>query len=251
MSQVLITRTILKAIADQIRDKLDIPQKIAVCDMPDRISEIEGINVDRRLQTFATYVNSTAPQSAIREGRYANFNDGRVMVMPLDPLALTPLIMDYTIPWEIGVRFRFKEAPTSKQTMAGSYNGYYKSPNIELNDFDRYSIWLGYSTSGSRWDVQKTISTGEQLELDKWYFVKAGWTGIEGYLAITDDFETYHTESWEQETPAYSGTDSLPIFGMSNNRYNICTKTEIDLDNTYIKSDGVLIWGAERFSGGE
>lgn len=249
MSQVLITRTILKAIADQIRDKLDIPDKITPSEMAELISTIEGVNVDRAKQCFTTYMNSTTPGSFIREGRFANFSNTYAMVTPLDPLALTPIAMDYSQPWEIGAYFRFKDTPSARQTIAGCYTNYYKSPTIELADMTLAKLKAMVSTNGTSWGTTQELAITGGLQLNTWYFVKLSWDGSDCYFGVTSDFENWDEMTWEQATAAYSDTDSIPCFGMTNKTKYVADKTEIDLDNTYLKSDGVLIWGAERFSG--
>lgn len=254
MGRVLISETILRDIANQIRNKLDIPQKIAVCDMPDRISEIEGVNIQRQLQTFATYANSASPQSFIREGHYVNFGDANTMILPLDPLELTPLVVDFSAPWQIGVRFRFKEQPTTTQAILGSYNGLYKAPSIELDNLESmHLLSIRYSVNGSSWYLNQTLYIPNGLQIDEWYFIKLGWDGWELIASITDDFINWDEDYFEAETPGYSGTDSIPIFGATNRNQHLCNNTEIDLDSTYIKtaSAGGIVWGTDRYGGGE
>lgn len=161
---------------------------------------------------------------------------------------LTPLVIDYSKPWEIGVCLMFKTLPTKNVAIIGGNEGYYEFPSVEIDKNGR--IWFGISGDNSTWGAN--ISTNIQdFKVDTWYIIVVGVDENEMYVKYTEDFYNYVGNSKEATVVQHDPSDGKQLsFGCNAGVSTLAaTMIKIDLFNLYVKNDGNIIWGAAKYSG--
>lgn len=137
--------------------------------------------------------------------------------------------------WEIVLKFQMNESVSREQGLFG-YNGtgLFK---ICLGGNNR--MILSLSTVDNDWNIGEITGTTD-IELNKFYWVKAEFNGNIYKLSLSDNGIDYNLEGTLE-------TSSIPVFpdttylGVVNHNYNSLAGS-IDLNESYINIDGKLWW---------
>lgn len=178
----------------------------------------------------------------VSQGRYVKSGGGNTAFFYMkNPNSFSALDVNWSQPFEIFATFKFISVG-SINTLCGSAtsNKYFYTPSIELQA-NGNSIWAGFSTNGSSWT--KDISFNINWQTDLWYTLKYEWDGSTFTVTVNDGTQD-HTSSVSQTTGHYHNASQLMCF------FNIAYRTSswgddiiLDLYNTYIKSNGTMVWG--------
>lgn len=233
-------KELFKAICDAIREKEGSTEEIAHVDIPQRIANI-STHPSCEFSIYNAPNTSSANNFKCIDGHiFTNFKSTTAGIF-------TPCHIDPTKPWEIGVMWKYTATNSNSQVIFGSWYDWADAPSLEIMPGAK-DLWCGYSTSGSGWE--HSLQAGATFDFNTWYFTKMGWDTEKLYLEWTSDFENYSRKTLAVTTQHYvNGYYSDIVFGGLDQTYAKCLiNGSIDLDNTYIKSDGNIIWGTERYS---
>lgn len=150
--------------------------------------------------------------------------------------------LDLTQPFEICCRFKIGTAPGSTgRNIWGSRNSYYYFPAIAVSSTE---IMYYITTNGSSWNYSGNMApSGYSLPLNTWITAIMQWDGTGFAMSVNDGTNTY-TASVPNITPYYTASYTFEIAGQNRSGYSIsaCNAT-VDLANTYMRQNGVIIWG--------
>lgn len=140
-----------------------------------------------------------------------------------------------TSAWEIVLKFKMNEAVGREQGLFG-YNG---TGLFKICVGGNNRVILSLSTVDNDWNIGEITGTTD-IELNKFYWVKAEFNGNIYKLSLSDNGIDYNLEGTLE-------TSSIPVFpdttylGVVNRNYNSLAGS-IDLNESYIKINDKLWW---------
>ena len=156
----------------------------------------------------------------------------------------TNRVMDFSNPWELGLKFKTGTTVSTRQKLNGCLNNAdWKFPTIEINNSKFY---LCISSNGSSWDIAAQTGGSFVLSTNTVYWLKFGWTGSQYYLSYSTDGITYTQDiSISNSNAAYTWTNPMglgnDLYGSS---YQIPFLGEIYLKDCYFSINGTESWRA-------
>ena len=171
--------------------------------------------------------------------------------------ANTTKFVNFSQPFEINVKFSAPTGDTSRNSVIfgnNYYNQYYHTPASEFmytheNDF---VIWCGLSSDGSRWnEANFGFDTSEISRVaGDIYECNYKYDGSKYTVTVKHNDEVATKSVDVTGTPYYSDASNAngSYFCFGQNASNTATSFHggyFYLDNTYIKQNGVLVWGCE------
>lgn len=171
-------------------------------------------------------------------------------IVPKDILGNT-ICPDFSQPFEIGCRFKIKvPAGSIGRNVFGSRDSYYQCPAIAVAP-NNANMYYYLSTDGGSWQYRDLpiFTDYDGVPCDKWIFVKIIYDGTKTTYYVNDGT---NQATVDVNAAPYSPS-SLPVisFGAQNKSYysiSALANSEIDLNHTYIKQNGQLIWGYDDSS---
>ena len=226
----------------------------------DKNSFLAGLAVGRQLKGWATGegagdggIDRTLLEmriyDAYSDGRYTGpFPAGASRIMPYKDGSV--FVPDWTSPFHIHTRVRFDAIPpgTKRSFICGTAaNSYYRNPNFEIRS-DQY-FFFGFSETGtgttSYFFIGGTTNPEDNLPIlaDKAYRLDYEWDG-ESFTASVSDGTVRVTKTSAQSLPHYRDEASPFCFGSNAlTTADAENHTIIDLYDTWIKVNGVTVWG--------
>ena len=143
-------------------------------------------------------------------------------------------------PWELIIKAKvnsnFRDTWNSlfgREEMSGGMNLHISSGGTIKNE---------WSSNGSSWNIG-SITGNTVLTVDKWYWVKTGWTGTQYYLSLSEDGINYTSQGTRSSTtPMYNAPNPQYI----GNHYGDGTwkyfRGTIDLNETYFTINNIIYW---------
>lgn len=183
----------------------------------------------------------------ITQGRVAErkSTSSGVYLKPYKPDGSGVLLVDWSESWEIGVAFKIPNTSTQSGLFGSNSSGSFAAtPGCEFYS-STGKIGAAVGNNGSSW--LGNVSPQVTIQANKWYFLKLSYNSStkELKIEITDDFQTYVSDSTTlTNDPYYSSSYNLQFFSLGSGGGSVSTK--IDLDNTYVKASGVMVYGAYR-----
>lgn len=163
------------------------------------------------------------------DGVVGTFTTGKYLTLPKP---MTPGEQ----PWEMQLKFNSSSISTTQYMLGGS--------NKDIEHFQIFlqnsKICLDIGNKGAGW--QKSALTGETvLENNVDYWVKVVYTGAE-YIAFlsTNGIEFFEYCRYESSIPI--GDMTVTRIGVSGGATVACTATKIDMNDSYIKLNGIMWW---------
>lgn len=181
-------------------------------------------------------------------GRYAKSGGGATDVFfPKNPNSFDKLDINWANPFEIFVTFAYLNSSTKRNTLYGCFtsNKYYYTPTCELQSEN--TIWAGFSTGGSSWNNGIAL-TDLSFQQGVWSYVQYVWDGSVLTLRAFDGANLVEDSS-SQTTAHYHNSSHLMAFcniaqrANSSSSQSVAIDVAFDLNNTYIKSNGTMVWG--------
>ena len=137
--------------------------------------------------------------------------------------------------WEIFTRVK---------TGSATYSSYYILGGGGTACFDygiAGNVWKFYlSSNGSSWNIASDINKGISASTSTWYYVKFYFTGTKYEMDISTDGETWTNVAEFASTTKVYNCPTMRV-GNTNDR-NWPWKDYIDLNETYIKVNGEIVW---------
>ena len=196
------------------------------------------VTVDVGGPSFAINGNSSF---MYEDGWIGPFADGQKYIVPvLNGQIVKP---DWRQPFEINVAFKVSGSVSRSQVLFGAQQDYFYCPSIELSS-GLSGIWCGFSTTGYNWNYscmfsasEFPISTGVEIT------IHAEWDGTT-YTVTVSNGEITLTKSIIPSGTHYFNTNyNLEFGGISTSSNHNAAYVKIDLRKTYLKQNGVLVWG--------
>jgi len=157
---------------------------------------------------------------------------------------------DWTQGYEVGCRFLCERTTGHQQTLFGSYNQFKYAPTIDWQQSDKPYLWCGHSDrggSGHVWEYELWLGYGE-IDFGIWYDTWISWKSGILTLGVKALNGSYSDEISASGIPAQFHSESVNrrfgFGGIAHADYNSATYTNIDLSRSYIKINGVPVWGA-------
>ncbi|MBR5088462.1 MAG: hypothetical protein IK093_03455 [Ruminiclostridium sp.] len=147
--------------------------------------------------------------------------------------------------WEMGSKVELSEGSTNYSPILGhaySNSTYYACvPSLQYYNDPKHFVLC---VPGNRNSWLHLMETEHAYEYDNTYYVKAGWDGSEYYIDVSTDGITWTRDATEvDDTPCYYNSSYRRIaIGTVRGTDQWNTGT-IDLTKTYIKINGVVVWG--------
>jgi len=241
MAKVMTDESNYTAIAGAIRSKLGVSTRYRPSEMAEAIESIHGSSVS--IPSFNAYGSSSSPLKV--GAKVGPFTSGSSFITPTDDYG-NDIFPKWNQPFEICVTFELTSFGSSGHALFGSNSGYWSTPSIEVRPNNTF--WCGWSTNGNSWTDYMNIegSDGVNLKTGTQIVVDAVYDGT-NYTVTINDGTNITSKSISVSGAHYYSSSKLLQFGGINTDNNLCAKCEIiDLSNTYIKENGVLIWGLEK-----
>jgi hypothetical protein len=149
--------------------------------------------------------------------------------------------------YEIVVCFRLKTTPTTVNPFFGANAYWLYAPVCEINTS---GVLQGFSSNGNSLTYQTTTALSDTPIMigDDMQFIKLTWTLVDNRQSL---FHSTDAATWTEissvttaGTPFSSYEPSLIAFGGSG-RTSVFSNGDINIFNSYIKINDVLLWGAE------
>lgn len=143
-------------------------------------------------------------------------------------------------PWELIIKAKvnsnFRDTWNSlfgREDMSGGMNLHISSSGTIKNE---------WSSNGSSWNIG-SITGNTVLTIDKWYWIKTGWTGTQYYLSLSEDGTTYISQGTLSSTTAmYNAPDPQYIGNHYGDNAWKYFRGTIDLNKTYFTINNIICW---------
>lgn len=147
--------------------------------------------------------------------------------------------------WEQGSKVTLAEGTTNYSPIigAGSDSGSYYAtvPSLQYYNTPKHFV-LCVPSGDTSW--QYIMQTEHAYENGQTYYVRGGWNGSEYYIDVSTDGITWTRDATEvNSTPCYYNGSYRRLALATvrgSDKWNTGT---IDLTKTYIKINGVVVWG--------
>ena len=226
----LITKAITaNGTYDASDDNADGYSEVTV-NVPDKV-------LDKSMQNYFL-----AGNCYVKSGRVTGFTSAASLWYPRNSNNAN-LDVNWSQPFVIHTRFKLANTYNGGQTLYGCYtsNVYFVLPTCEVR-IDNF--WFGFTTNGTSWTNEATI-TSVPVAANKEYQTTVVYNGTKISITVTDGTNTGSAEI----TPSgamYNNTSRRIAFGgIAQNASLIGRYIEFDQDDTYIESNGSLIWGVK------
>lgn len=243
MAKVMTDESNYTAIAGAIRTKLGVSTRYKPSEMASAIESIHGSSIS--IPNFKAGGSTSYPLEKVGV-KLGPFRSGSSFITPTDDYG-NDIFPKWNQPFEICVTFEITSLDSGGHALFGSKSGYYSTPSIEVRPQNN-NFWCGWSTNGSTWTESMQIegSDGLSLQTGTQIIVDAVYDGTE-YTVTVDDGTSLVSKSMSVSGAHYYSNSRLLQFGGINVDSSHYAKCEIiDLSNTYIKENGVLLWGLEK-----
>lgn len=166
----------------------------------------------------------------------------------------TTKFVNFSQPFEINFEFTAPTIISHNHVLFGNgyYNQYFRSPACEYQaNSSNVTFWAGLSTSGSTWDYGLSFTPEEIPKVaGDTYNVNYKYDGSRFILSVTHNNITLTKSVAVTGTPYYSTHEASDgtYLSFGKNAENGSTSFEgyFHAWNTYIKQNGVLVWGCEE-----
>ena len=227
----------------------------------DQCTFLKGVAVGRQLKGWATAgagrdINrdllSMRVYNAYSDGRWAGPFPAGNSSYAIPYREGSAFLPDWTRPFHIHTKVKFDAIPSGNDRSfiygTAVSNEYFRNPSIEIRN--NYHFFFGFSTTGTGWPVQLDIGGTQNpddnlpIVANRAYELDLAWDGAVVTASVFDGTARV-TKTAANSTPHYRSA-SYP-FCWGNNALTTDDSdnhTIIDLDHTWIKVDGAVVWGA-------
>lgn len=147
-------------------------------------------------------------------------------------------------PWELGVKIKFTDL-TGTQVIWGGAPGNYVT-DLYLNSSNHLAVNL--ASSSDSWGIASGNSGTLTVAANTWYWIKFGWTGSVYYVDYSTDGTNYTRDiTVNSTTPTFDSW--LPLYLGYGYNSSMYVRGQIDLLETYMKSEGTEVWRGALYSG--
>ena len=177
----------------------------------------------------------------IKEGRVAGFTSSASLFQPLDASG-ADLVVDWSQPFKIHTKLRQTGTQNAMALYgANASNVYFVLPTCEIH-LD--GLWFGFTTNGRSWTdavVTTQIQTGIGIE----YEIDVAYNGTTITITVSDGTNTETLQVTPAATLYNSNSYKIAFGGISKNPSLSAKFVEFDICNTYIESNGTVVWGGK------
>ena len=206
-----------------------------------------GSTVDKSLMNFALITENDNYQIFLNGGKWLyNFTHGNSFMRPIDTNG-NVVKPDFRNPFEIQVTFKITGTVSRPMVLFGAEQGFYYAPSIEISS-NNSGLWCGLSTNGSSWTKSLLFTAGNSeinITPNTIMRVNAVWDGTDYKVTVFDGVTTLTKSVTPSATPYYSSSYNLEFGGISKSNNHYARYVDIDLENTFIKQNNVMIWGCD------
>lgn len=213
-----------------------------------------GSSIDWSKIFYRTTDNPSNTDGSIQEGYYTNFGNKGIII---NQTAVTSSghsgsnvteCVNFSQPFEINAEFIPGQLGGAIFGNAVT-NQYFSCPSAE---FQNGQIWTAVSTDGTTWTNQFTFTSSEiPIAINETYIINHKWDGTNYTVTVKKGDTVVKKSETLTGTPFYNSNAtntnrSLLCFGGCAGQSSLRFQYgKIFVGNTYIKQNGVLVWGCE------
>ena len=147
--------------------------------------------------------------------------------------------------WEQGSKVTLAEGTTNYSPIIGSGSdsgSYYATvPSLQYYNTPKHFV-LCVPSGDTSW--RYIMQTEHAYENGQTYYVRGGWNGSEYYIDVSTDGITWTRDATEvNSTPCYYNSSYRRLALVTVRGSDQWNTGTIDLTKTYIKINGVVVWG--------
>ena len=178
----------------------------------------------------------------IKEGKITGFSSATSIWQPKDA-SNSDLIVDWSQPFKIHVNLTLNNTYSGSQALYGANasNVYFVLPTCEIRT---NSFWFGFTTNGSSWTDEISITTIPVVANSN-YEIDIVYDGTKITATISDGTNSETDEITPLASLYNDSTKKIGFGGIARNSSLIARYVMFDPDDTYIESNGVVVWGTK------
>lgn len=178
----------------------------------------------------------------IKEGKITGFTTGPSIWQPMDANN-THLIVNWSQPFKIHARLTLNNTYNGSQALYGANatNVYFVLPTCEIR---LAAFWFGFTTNGSSWTDEITITTVPVVANGE-YEIDVVYDGTKVSVTVSDGTNTETAEITPSASLYNNSNNKIGFGGIAQNSNLVARYVAFDPDDTYIESNGNIVWGAK------
>lgn len=178
----------------------------------------------------------------IKRGKITGFTSGSSIWQPRDANN-TSLIVNWSQPFKIHARLTLNGTYSGSQALYGANatGVYFVLPTCEIRPA---AFWFGFTTNGSSWTDEITITTVPVIANGE-YEIDVVYDGTKVSVTVSDGTNTETAETTPSASLYNNSNNIIGFGGIAQNSNLVARYVAFDPDDTYIESNGSLVWGAK------
>ena len=240
MSKVTVTESYLSETAEAIRGKLGTDVPYTPAQFAAAIGSIPtgGGTIDKSKQN-----SSFGGNCYIKQGKITGFTSGPSIWQPRDA-SDSNLAVDWSQPFKIHARLTLNNTYNGSQALYGAnaVNVYFVLPTCEIRST---GFWFGFTTNGTTWTHEINITT-IPIVANGEYEISVAYDGTKITVAVSDTTNTETAEITPSSSLYNNSAYKIGFGGIAQNSNLTARYAAFDPDDTYIESNGSIVWGARK-----
>ena len=178
----------------------------------------------------------------IKEGKITGFTTGASIWQPRND-SNADLTIDWSQPFKIHARLTLNNTYSGSQALYGANatSVYFVLPTCEIRPA---AFWFGFTTNGSSWTDEITITTVPVVANGE-YEIDVVYDGTKASVTVSDGTNTETAETTPSASLYNNSNNKIGFGGIAQNGNLVARYVAFDPDDTYIESNGSIVWGAK------
>lgn len=202
-----------------------------------------GEAVDRSLQNaYFLGMRSSA-------GFIGGFTSASAAWQPYNAANTSRLVVDWSKPWTMHLRFKFTQLDDRRREClygTDTYGVYFQG-TLTAEVMNSGDWWFGFSTDGSSWGAQTTITPTEiPYVAGTVYTLHIVYDEAAIAIELKDGEHTASRSLTLADPLYYSSSYKFAIGNIAQSSALFAEYTYFDPDDCYIESEGTMVWGSKR-----
>lgn len=178
----------------------------------------------------------------IKEGKITGFSTGASIWQPRNA-SNADLVIDWSQPFKIHTKLTLNNTYSGAQALYGAngLNIYFVLPTCEIHPSE---FWFGFTTNGSSW-TDTIIITTVPVVANGEYEIDVVYDGTKVSVTVSDGTNTETAETTPSASLYNNSNNKIGFGGIAQNGSLVARYVAFDPDDTYIESNGSIVWGAK------
>lgn len=189
-----------------------------------------------------TKTNNLLVDCYTRQGWIGGFYSSNAVMQPQDS-NYNALDVDWASAFKMHLKIKLINTKTGSQALYGPYqsNTYQKTPTCEIQGTSKF--WFGFTTNGSSWTDMVDI-TEIPIVQNGIYEITINSDGSKIDITVTDGSNVATRTITPSGALYHSSSYKIGFGNIAKNSTLYSNYVYFDPDNSYIESNGTLVWGA-------